>query len=102
MFAVAYKIAVKCIMNKYLLEFVGTAIFLYVILATGNALAIGATLALLILLGMSLGGSGHYNPAVTIMMASAKKIPLADLVPYVILQIFGGLCALEIYKRVKP
>lgn len=88
-------------MNKYLLEFVGTAIFLYVILATGNALAIGAALALLVLLGTSMGGSGHYNPAVTVMMASAKKIPINDLVPYIILQVFGGLCALEIYKRVK-
>ncbi len=88
-------------MNKYLLEFVGTAIFLYVILATGNALAIGATLALLVIVGGSLGGSGHYNPAVSIMMASAKKIPMNDLVPYVILQIFGGLVALELYKRMK-
>lgn len=88
-------------MNKYLIEFIGTGVFLYVILATGNALAIGAALALLILLGMSLGGSGHYNPVVTIVMASAKKIPLADLVPYVILQIFGGLCALELYKRLR-
>jgi aquaporin Z len=88
-------------MNKYLLEFIGTGIFLYVILATGNALAIGAALALLIILGMSLGGTGHYNPAVTIMMAAAKKIPLADLVPYIILQIFGGLCALELYKRIR-
>jgi glycerol uptake facilitator-like aquaporin len=87
--------------NKYLLEFLGTAIFLYVILATGNALAIGATLALLTLVGISLGGVGHYNPAVSIIMASAKKIPINDLVPIVILQIFGGLIALEIYKRVR-
>jgi len=87
-------------MNKYLIEFFGTIIFLYVILSTGNALAIGATLALLILIGISLGGSGHYNPAVTIMMASAKKIPISDLLPYVILQIFGGLVGLELYKRI--
>jgi glycerol uptake facilitator-like aquaporin len=86
-------------MNKYLVEFIGTGIFLYVIIATGNALAIGAALALLILVGSSLGGSGHYNPAVTIMMVSAKKTPINDLLPFVILQIFGGLVALELYKR---
>ena len=33
-------------LNKYLVEFLGTTFFLYVILATGNALAIGAALAL--------------------------------------------------------
>lgn len=88
-------------MNKYLIEFIGTAIVLYVVISTGNALAIGATYSLLILMGISLGGSGHYNPAVTIMMASAKRIPINDLIPFVILQIFGGLCALELYKRLK-
>ena len=38
-------------MNKYLVEFLGTLFFLYVILATGNALAIGAALAIAIILG---------------------------------------------------
>ena len=38
-------------MNKYIVEFLGTLFFLYVILATGNALAIGAALALAILVG---------------------------------------------------
>lgn len=87
-------------MNKYLIEFVGTAILLYIVISTLNPLAIGATFALLILLGMSLGGSGHYNPAITIMMTSAKKTPVSDLIPFIILQILGGLCALELYKRI--
>lgn len=86
-------------MNKYIIEFIGTGIFLYIILTTGNALAIGATLALLIIFGNSLGGSAHYNPAVSVVMASAKKIPINDLVPYIILQILGGLVALEFFKR---
>lgn len=86
-------------LNKYLIEFLGTLVFVYVILATGNAIAIGAALALVILIGISLGGPGHYNPATTITMVSIKKTPVSDLVPFVILQIFGGLAALEIYKR---
>lgn len=85
--------------SKYLIEFIGTGIFIYIILATGNALAVGATLALLILVGISLGGESHYNPATTVAMVSSKKLAVGDLVPFVILQIFGGLCALEIYKR---
>jgi len=41
------------------------------------------------------------NPAVSIVMAAAGKLPTTDLVPYCIAQILGGLVALEIYKRVR-
>jgi glycerol uptake facilitator-like aquaporin len=87
-------------MQKYIIEFFGTTLFVYIILATGNALAIGATLALLILLMGGISG-GHVNPAVSIVMAAAGKLPTTDLVPYCIAQILGGLVALEIYKRVR-
>jgi glycerol uptake facilitator-like aquaporin len=87
-------------MQKYIVEFFGTTLFVYIILATGNALAIGATLALLILLMGGISG-GHVNPAVSIVMAAAGKLPTTDLVPYCIAQILGALVALEIYKRVK-
>jgi aquaporin Z len=87
-------------MQKYLVEFLGTILFVYVILATGNPLAIGATLALVILVIGGVSG-GHVNPAVSVVMASAGKLPVADLVPYCIAQILGALVALEIYKRFK-
>jgi len=87
-------------MQKYIVEFFGTTLFVYIILATGNALAIGATLALLILLMGGISG-GHVNPAVSIVMAAAGKLPTTDLVPYCLAQILGGLVALEIYKRVR-
>jgi len=87
-------------MQKYLLEFLGTLFFIYVILATGNPLAIGAALALVILLTRNVSG-GHINPAVSIAMAAAGKLPTAELIPYCIAQIMGGLVALEIYKRYK-
>ena len=87
-------------MYNYLVEFLGATFFIYVILATGNPLAIGAALALVTLLASSISG-GYINPAVTIVMASAGKLPTADLVPYCLAQIFGGLTALEIYKRYK-
>jgi glycerol uptake facilitator-like aquaporin len=87
-------------MYNYLVEFLGTAFFVYIILATGNPLAIGAALALSILLTMNISG-GHINPAVTIVMASAGKIPTTDIIPYCLAQIFGGLTALELYKRYK-
>jgi aquaporin Z len=87
-------------MQKYLAEFLGTLFFVYVILATGNPLAIGAALALSVLLTMKISG-GHINPAVSIVMASRGKISTSDLMPYIIAQILGGLVALEIYKRFK-
>lgn len=87
-------------MQRYVVEFFGTTLFVYIILATGNALAIGATLALLILIMGGISG-GHVNPAVSIVMAAAGKLPTSDLVPYCIAQILGGLVALEIYKRVR-
>jgi glycerol uptake facilitator-like aquaporin len=87
-------------MQKYIVEFLGTTLYVYIILATGNALAIGATLALLTLLMGGISG-GYVNPAVSIVMAAAGKLPTTDLVPYCIAQILGGLVALEIYKRVR-
>jgi len=88
------------LMYNYLVEFLGTAFFVYVILATGNPLAMGAALALAVLLTLNISG-GHINPAVTIVMASAGKIPTSDIIPYCLAQIFGGLTALELYKRYK-
>jgi glycerol uptake facilitator-like aquaporin len=87
-------------MYKYLVEFLGAVFFIYVILATGNPLAIGAALALVILLAAPISG-GHINPAVTITMAAAGKIPSVEVIPYSISQILGGLVALQLYRRFK-
>ena len=87
-------------MNKYIVEFVGSLFFIYVILATGNAIAIGAALAIAILVGGPISG-GNFNPAVTITMAAAGKLASADVVPYIVAQVAGGLIALEIHQRVK-
>jgi aquaporin Z len=85
-------------MNKYLVEFIGTLFFVYVILATGNPLAIGAALALVITLAGPISG-GHVNPAVSVVMASAGKLDVGELLPYVVAQVLGGLVAFQIYKR---
>ena len=87
-------------MYNYLVEFVGTVFFIYVILATGNPFAIGAALALVIALAKNTSG-GHVNPAVTLTMVSAGKLPTAELFPYIIAQCFGGLVAYQLYIRYK-
>ena len=85
-------------MYNYLVEFTGTAFLIYVILATGNPLAIGAALAFIMLVGMGISG-GHFNPAVSIAMSAGGLLPSNELVPYILAQTFGGLVALELYKR---
>jgi len=87
-------------MREYLVEFLGTTFFVYVILATGNPLAIGAALALVILLTQSIS-RGYLNPAISIVMASSGVISTSELIPYCIAQILGALVALEVYKRYK-
>ena len=98
-------------MNKYLVEFLGTLFFLYVILVAsaksstlgtiGTAIAIGSALAISIYLGGKISG-GNFNPAVTVMMAAAGRQPNSDVIPYILAQSAGGLVALEIYKKAQP
>ena len=87
-------------MNKYIVEFLGTLFFVFIILSLGNPLAIGSALAIVIILGGKISG-GHFNPAVSVMLAMSGKFAMKDLAPYVLAQIGGGLAALEFYKRVK-
>ena len=87
-------------MYNYIVEFIGTIFFVYVILATGNPLAIGAALALVILLAKNTSG-GHMNPAVSLAMASSGALPSTELFPYMIAQFMGALVAYQIYMRFK-
>jgi len=86
-------------MQKYIVEFLGTLFFLYVILVIKQPLAIATALLIAILVGGKTSG-GHFNPAVSVMMAYVGKLPMKDLLPYVIAQIAGGLAALSLYKNV--
>ena len=84
-------------MNKYLVEFVGTLFFLFVILVSGQAIPIGLALILAIMLGGKISG-GHFNPAVSVMIFLNKKIQAQDLLFYVLAQVLGGAVALQLYK----
>ena len=86
--------------EKLLAEFLGTMFFLYVILATGDAVAIGLALMIVIFILGKVSG-GNFNPAVSVMLAMAGKLSMKDLAPYIVAQVLGGLAALELYKRVK-
>ena len=54
-------------------------------------------MAIAVLLGGSISG-GAYNPAVSIAMLYAGKMPRSDLIPYIVAQVAGALAAFELYK----
>jgi|TARA_R110002020_G_scaffold69025_6_gene179940 aquaporin Z len=85
-------------MNKFIAEFLGTLALVYVILATGQPIAIGLTLALIIMVIGGISG-GHVNPAVSFAMYLGGKLSQDDLMPYVIAQLSGAVVALELHKR---
>ena len=83
-----------------LVEFLGTFIFLSVIVATGNAWAIGLTLAIVAYLGGAISG-GHFNPAVTVMTLYNRGIAADNAAAYIVAQVAAGLLAVTVYNRVK-
>jgi aquaporin Z len=86
-------------MQKYLVEFAGTLFLMFIILATGNWMAIGAALAIVALLGGPISG-GAYNPAVAIALMTSGKLSRSDVIPYIIAEIAGALAAVQLVKMV--
>jgi aquaporin Z len=85
-------------MIKYIVEFIGTLLLVFVILATGNWIAIGAILGIGVLIGGPISG-GAYNPAVAIALNNADKLSNCDLLIYIIVEILGGVTALLVYNQ---
>ncbi len=87
-------------MDKYLVEFFGSMLIVYVFLVTGDALATGAALAVASLFGGKISG-GNFNPVITLVMGASGKQSTNDTFPYIMSQVLGGLVALELTKRIK-
>lgn len=86
-------------MLKFAVEFLGTMLLSFIIFTTGNYIAIGFTVAIIVLLGGPVSG-GVYNPAIAIALFYAKKLQVKDLVPYIISEIAGGIAGYELFKLV--
>jgi aquaporin Z len=84
-------------MLAYLVEFLGTFLFLSVVAATSQPVLIALALLLVLLLGGSISG-GHFNPAVSIMVWAKGALSGADTAAYIFAQVLGGLSALAAYK----
>lgn len=79
-------------MKKYLTEFIGTFFLVLSVGLTGNPLAIGAALMVMIYAGGHISGA-HYNPAVTLAVLLRKRIGTNDALTYMGCQIAGALIA---------
>jgi|UniRef100_A0A6C0DWH3 glycerol uptake facilitator-like aquaporin len=85
---------------EFFTEFIGTFIFLSVILKSGDPLAIGLALASVIYFGGKVSG-GNFNPAVSYMMLLSKKIDVTKFVAYIIAQILGATSAFLFHSYTK-
>ena len=95
------------IMNRTLAEFLGT--FLLVFGGCGSAVLaaafpqvgiglVGVSFAFgltVLTMAYAVGrvSGGHFNPAVTVGLLTARRIPAADLVPYIVAQVAGAVAA---------
>lgn len=87
-------------MQKYIVEFLGTLFLTFIVLYTGDYLAIGSALAIACFLGGSISG-GAFNPAVALAYLAKGKIGTTDIVPYIVAEVAGALVAFELLKFVK-
>ena len=83
-------------MKKYINEFIGTFFLVLTIALTGNPIAIGFVLTVLVYMGGYISGA-HYNPAVTLAMLLVKKIDKGEAMKYIIAQLLGGFIAAGIF-----
>lgn len=85
---------------QFFTEFIGTFIFLTVILKTGDALAIGIALASVIYFGGKVSG-GNFNPAVSFMMLLSNKMDITKFLVFVIAQLLGATGAYIFHSYTK-
>lgn len=85
--------------HKYLVEFIGTfflvGTFGCAVVRPKDAgdlapIAIGSMLMAMVYAGAHVSGA-HYNPAVTLAVYFRGKFPIADVVPYVVMQVLGAV-----------
>jgi aquaporin Z len=86
-------------MKKYVVEFLGTLLLVFIVLKTGNYLAIGAALAVAVLLGGAISG-GAFNPAVAIALFANGKVSSSEIIPYIVAEVLGALVAFELFRLI--
>lgn len=78
-------------------EFLGTFLLVMAVLGTGNALVIGGTLALVVLLLGGVSGA-HVNPAVSVAMLLKGSMGPIEFISYTVAQCSGAAAAWYAYQ----
>ena len=87
------------VLLQALVEFIGTFIFLFVILQQGQPIPIAVALLAVIYAFGNISG-GHFNPAVTVMMGVDQKISTKHVAIYIVAQILGGIAAVFVHRSI--
>ena len=79
-------------MKNYITEFIGTFFLVLAIGLTGNPLAIGVMLMVMVYMGGHISGA-HYNPAVSIAMIFRGLLSVKEAINYILSQLSGAFLA---------
>ena len=79
-------------MKKYIIECIGTYFLVLIIGLTGNPIAIGIGLSILVYMGAHISGA-HYNPAVSLAMIIRGEISIMECLKYILSQCIGAVAA---------
>lgn len=87
-------------MLKYLVELIGTFMFVFVILRKSEPIAIVVTLLAMIYFGGNISGAS-YNPAVSMILFLQNKLSVTQLQGYVGMELLGAYIALLLHNHLK-
>lgn len=89
--------SIYCKMLDLAVEFIGTFVFLTIVLTTGQPIPIVVGLLAAIYFGGHISG-GHFNPAISTMFLAKGTLSVDKYIGYVLAQVLGGLVALMFYR----
>ena len=79
-------------MKNYITEFIGTFFLVLAIGLTGNPIAIGTMLMVMVYMGGHISGA-HYNPAVSLAMIIRGLLSVKEAINYILSQLAGAILA---------
>ena len=79
-------------MKNYITEFIGTFFLVLTIGLTGDPIAIGTMLMVMVYMGGHISGA-HYNPAVSIAMIIRGLLSVKEAIKYILSQLAGAFLA---------